>query len=604
MSRLTSLRSRLATLGAVRWFTRWSAALAMGLAVALWALGVIFLLDFAFELTVLQRVIVIGVSGAIAAFSIYYLAAPLLAVRETWAELALLVEKQEGIESDVIAALQFESVGDANWGSTQLSGAVVDYVSQWSSEARVLGQANAGKMWRWLAIAAVTVLVVVLLAVAAPEVTRVFLARLGLGGEHYPTAVTIEQVAVNQTIVLNRSEHGAQPVAAPIPENSSATFAIDCSGQTGTADDPLTGVVRLRGANMSGSTELPLRFVGKLENSQAQYETTLDTLLAEAEYQVRLGDAWTEWAPLRMVELPAIEVTWNITPPSYASSASIEPPEPGARRISVLEGSRIEPIIDLQVNDSERSIASAELSLTAGQEQEIVKLHSVDEANRQWQVSVAGTPLESVAQPWRMKFLVEDSEGLKPDRPVEAYLRIRPDRPPVASARVVHRAVLPGANPLVEYSVNDDFGVAKAWLEIQVQRESVSPADDISNEPDASPDPTTEPTDPSESAPPAAEIVKRDLITKPIAAAKLPHSAKYELQLEPLRLIKGDHLKITLHVVDFRGENKGVEFIAESFVLEITDESGVLAVIAESDEESEKRLTEIIQKQLGIGDSP
>jgi hypothetical protein len=37
-------------------------------------------------------------------------------------------------------------------------------------------------------------------------------------------------------------------------------------------------------------------------------------------------------------------------------------------------------------------------------------------------------------------------------------------------------------------------------------------------------------------------------------------------------------------------------------ILEVSDESGVLAAIGEADTRTEERITEIITKQLGIGD--
>jgi hypothetical protein len=89
----------------------------------------------------------------------------------------------------------------------------------------------------------------------------------------------------------------------------------------------------------------------------------------------------------------------------------------------------------------------------------------------------------------------------------------------------------------------------------------------------------------------------------------LPLDSTFTLSLSPLKLTKGDRLKITLEVVDYRGENEageptGYRYQSDPLVLEISDESGVLAAIAEADENSEKRLTDIIKRQLGIGESP
>jgi hypothetical protein len=68
-------------------------------------------------------------------------------------------------------------------------------------------------------------------------------------------------------------------------------------------------------------------------------------------------------------------------------------------------------------------------------------------------------------------------------------------------------------------------------------------------------------------------------------------------------------VKLTLEVTDYRGENEAGEVVgqthhSDALVLEISDESGVLAAISSADERSEQRLTDIIKRQLGIGETP
>ena len=72
-------------------------------------------------------------------------------------------------------------------------------------------------------------------------------------------------------------------------------------------------------------------------------------------------------------------------------------------------------------------------------------------------------------------------------------------------------------------------------------------------------------------------------------------------QLRPAKLAKDDRLKLTLEAIDYRGNAPGQSYMSDPLVLEISDESGVLAAISEADERSEQRLTDIIKQQLGIG---
>jgi hypothetical protein len=99
------------------------------------------------------------------------------------------------------------------------------------------------------------------------------------------------------------------------------------------------------------------------------------------------------------------------------------------------------------------------------------------------------------------------------------------------------------------------------------------------------------------------------LKVKPVLADRLPLASRHVLSLSPWKLAKGDRVRLTLEVTDYRGENEqgepvGRSHVAEGLVLEISDESGVLAAIGQADERSEQRLTDIIKRQLGIGETP
>jgi hypothetical protein len=176
--------------------------------------------------------------------------------------------------------------------------------------------------------------------------------------------------------------------------------------------------------------------------------------------------------------------------------------------------------------------------------------------------------------------------------PIRSYIRIKADRPPVCSADVVHRVVLPTAKPKIGYRANDDYGIAQLRLHVQVEHERR----DAPESKDA--------------------VVPIELLTgAPVLAGHLPLTGQHELDLtalilaengssKPLQLVKGDRVKLALEVVDHRGEAPGVSYQGDPLILEISDEAGVLAAITEADERSEQRLTDIIKEQLGIGGKP
>src|SRR5690606_30676901 len=77
----------------------------------------------------------------------------------------------------------------------------------------------------------------------------------------------------------------------------------------------------------------------------------------------------------------------------------------------------------------------------------------------------------------------------------------------------------------------------------------------------------------------------------------------HPLELSRWKLQPGDRLQITLSAEDDRGVEPGKLGRSEPLVLEIADESGVLAAISEADQQSEQLLGELIQRQLGIGET-
>src|SRR3954452_4243726 len=127
VSRLTGLRSQLSRLirarAAIRAVTAWS-ALASGL---LLALGCVLTLDVVFHLAVPQRVVVLLLASSAIGWNWWRFTRPLLGREESEVDVALVVEQQHDIDSDLVAALQFEEHQSAAWGSPQLATAVVDY---------------------------------------------------------------------------------------------------------------------------------------------------------------------------------------------------------------------------------------------------------------------------------------------------------------------------------------------------------------------------------------------------------------------------------------------------------------------------------------------
>jgi hypothetical protein len=667
MTKLATLRSQLAGLrqarSAVRGATAWS-SLATAL---LWALAGIFLLDLLFELEVPQRVVVICLAAAGVIWAGWRFTRPLLGVSESEIDMALLVERQQKLDSDLVAALQFESPEAPAWGSTQLETAVIDYVAAVGRGINVFEGFSREQMARRGGLLAVTLLAAIVLAALFPGHAWAFFNRLALGGMHYPTDTQIRMIVVNRQPVLIASRNNEQPKDTKAAQGRPVSFLLLATG-----DMPQAGKVHLAATGGGSKTSLDLRALtlderlGRVKTAAqrvadairsdevdisfpwrdevatlarldapataqlihqakdreslklaaqglaatikdwpagrenfAVYVGEMARLIDSVSYKVFLGDAWTDAALVQMIPLPVVEPRLKPIPPKYAAVAS-EAFDPAGRQVSVLEGTTIE--LSLQCQNG-KPLASAWMLVKTKDQTHRYDLAKQDGTGLVWSLATAGSPLANIRDEIRYEIQVIDTDGLSLEMPLRGTIRIRPDRPPTGSAEVVHKVVLPEAAPVVEYRATDDYGLSSLALVAEVERF------DPDREAGDSTDLGQAPIVAAQEIP--AEIHRFSVLPpgQVIVAGRLPLAGKHSLDLAPLKLAKGDRVRLTLEVTDYRGENDqdqpvGTPYLSDALVLEISDESGVLAAISEADERSEQRLTDIIKRQLGIGEAP
>src|SRR5207249_11468537 len=161
----------------------------------------------------------------------------------------------------------------------------------------------------------------------------------------------------------------------------------------------------------------------------------------------------------------------------------------------------------------------------------------------------------------------------------------------------------PSAEPVVEYRASDEFGISRLALVVEIERGAAKTPAAVNESAGASDMSLT----PAAAVPMEGQRFEIPLASPPVFGGSLPLAGKYAFSLSPLGLTKGDRLKLTLEVTDYRGTNEagkpaGVASLSDPLVLEVSDESGVLAAIGEADQRSEERLTDMIKRQLGIGE--
>ncbi len=254
-SRLAIFRARLSGLRRARAVYRaGSAWSAIGASVLISLLGV-FLVDFTFNLSVVERIVVLTLGAAAVSWAFWRFSWPLLWHGESEMEMALLVERQHQIDTDLVAALQFESTQASSWGSPQLKSAVIDYVATALPTIDVFRGFDREQLVRRLGLLAACAAIVLLIAAVAPRHMAAFANRICLGSMHYPTRTRIDQIFVNRAAVYASGASTAAPSDCKGAQGRPLSFLVLCTGRV-----PATGRVVLTAENSTRSrTQIELR---------------------------------------------------------------------------------------------------------------------------------------------------------------------------------------------------------------------------------------------------------------------------------------------------------------------------------------------------------
>lgn len=662
MSALQSLKQQLSRLRWYRWVVAVASALcALGIAIAC---SLLFLaaVDILFELPISQRIAAISITLALAAWLTAGRVREGLRTPEDPDALALLVERNHRLDSDFIAALQFQSHGhQPAFGSPTLQHAVIERAERLASEVNFFDGVDAkplpARAWTFTLLLAAGIG----LSAAFPFHARVFAQRLLLGSQHYPTRTELHALIVNGRSLLDRNDASLQPHPTQCAEGQAIELVLQAKG-----DRPPAGVIELHAAGQQVSVPLskmtardriqrlreadqwlardPLAIQQaaalavldcpqaaalltpadadtdrarellqeQLEFGEAGLPSGVDWYFAELPrhgsqltYSCRLGDAWTAPAAIDMIPLPAIALEVVAETPAYSQLGRVMM-SPGARQLRVLEGSKVE--VSARCLNGKRLVhAWADHHVDGTPEQRV----DLVEAEGRWMLPASGTPLEELRERVHFAIQVEDKDSLALPTALKGQVSVRPDRTPSGSADVLHRVVLPTARPKIAITASDDFAIQSLHLRLLVEKpameiEQASPG--VSQSQSGSNETTS--SDPAVIGQGSGGDEQRGSIVVDVTppatekAGEFPWEFDHSLDLSTLQLAKGDRLKITLEIVDGRGESPGQSFLAAPLVLEITDEAGVLSAVSETDEQSERRLNDLIKQQLGIGDQP
>lgn len=627
----------------------------------LWALAGAFAVDWWLEMPVLLRVISLLAVAGVGAWAFVEFVRPMLGWKEDQVDLALIVQKHHRIDSDLVAALQFEGPQAAAWGSPQLETAVIHRVADSGNRLDVFEGLDYGQCMRRLGALAATVILAAVLVILFPNHVSAFFNRFFLGKRHYPTQTQLEAIVINGQIV-----HPGEGTAT-IPHGQPLEFAVFAWHSDGLEELPESGRVKIWSLETKAESELELTpllndasaaaHLAVLAAADSSIEIPTDhrvfiaSLKQASEslgYQVYLGDAWTDPAEIRVVPPPAVDMYLEVTPPAYTLAANTtNGSKGGARQVSVIEGSSV--AVRLTSNKPLR-----EAALTLGDSKLSLQPAGEDDEDRQvWRYEDPAGPLSGIAAAVKFKAQVVDEDGMSLAQPLEGVIKLKPDQSPKVFADVTTRVVLPTAKPSIAFGASDDFGLATLGVNVFLDGREGALGQPIELPLSGTPrrvstllaqldaDPSSAELDKGRIPPAlAAELAANGVTLSANAAVSIvlpgdrwritdvaggPAAGSanspvrnqqfeirnkqrrlhvfrlFQLDLSQFDLQAGDRVRIELSATDFRGDKPGKPAVSQPILLNVTDKAGLLASQTEPDRRSAEQLDAIIQ--LGIGDS-
>lgn len=557
-TKLAILRSQLGRLQRMRAAVRWGSAVCAPLAIVLWLLAAAFLCDWSLNLSAASRGLVLIAWLLCGVWAIRKFAWPLLSVRESAEDVALIVERQNSIDSDLVAALQFEKPAAKTWGSSRLAEAVVDYVAEFSPSLNVFEGFSYQPLPKRAIALTVTLLAVIGFAAAFPGQASAFWNRFLLGSAHYPTKTQIESILISGQPVPVYSTGSRTSIR--IPYGQPITLEVKCAGEV-----PASGSASLSGVHNDSMNRIDLN---PLPGSSTTFTGEVTHIADTFRIRLKFGDVTTDPAEVVIVPLPLIDIAWDVTPPKYAM-ATLKPADfdGGSRQQAVLEGSSAK----LKLTCSNKRLKSARL--TSGQQSfDLVPSSTSEKELATWSLP-PGTPFENIREAMKYEIQVIDDDGLSLETSISGQFRLKTDRLPRIVASAVTRQVLPTAQPKLDYAAGDDFGVARIVAIVQISREDGSTS-------------------------------RHEVVAKVVSESEQPMTmvrGQIAVPLTAYELVKGDEVKVALEVTDWRGSSVGQVGLGEPTSFNVTDLNGILAQTGEEDKKSAKQLDDILRRELGIG---
>ncbi len=305
----------------------------------------LFALDWGLQLGRMERAVAVLLAAVALGWAVRKLVLPWWMSRETELHLALLLQKRAGIDTDLVAALQFEAAEAGRWGSPELQAAVMRRVATATPTLPLREDIPPRIVGRRVIVAALALASVTSVALVFPKHTCVFLDRLLLRSAAYPTATRIDEIRIaGQPVRLDRS-----PAEVRCPLGAAVDFRVTVSGRV-----PQEGLVQLSAVEARQSSRLPLL---PESGTAGTFTASLPLLTDDSECRIRIGDASTGPIVLSPVHPLQARLVFEIREPDYGDGTDrIRRRQEGILQLTVPEGSWVRPWLV-----SDRRLSRAEL---------------------------------------------------------------------------------------------------------------------------------------------------------------------------------------------------------------------------------------------------
>lgn len=429
-------------------------------------------------LRVLATVLWMGISGATAWRFLYIpLRLPLGDV-----DLARQLQRHFPVLGDNLAsAVEFLRLpeDDPRAGSAALRRAVIHRTTAAASRLDFAEALEPRPVRRVLAAAGVMVVVIGGIAVAAPALTGVALARLldPFGSTAWPQEYHlvvrngVDRLARGQPLEIEVADAAGKP----LPQQVRIYYRIEAPG----------GVLQ--------EDELMRRF-GQIASARRE------SVQHSFSYRVEGGDdrsmPWHRVEVLDPPEIQSLEIT--VVPPDYTR----QPPFAGQRNLRLLAGSRLE-----MTALATKELAAATLCLEDGRQMDA----TLAADGRTFWLGHAGSPGMVVEQSGAYWFRLTDCQGLTWDTP-RWDIRAVPDAPPhvVLEEPSGTLYVTPQAEVPIRIAVRDDLAIASVMLESTRIERSQAAAKPQGDGPEGEPAPAGQPPPKQRAEPPTEQGVAPD----------------------------------------------------------------------------------------------